>query len=114
MPKGGRDIDDTISPVGNTGGIQGIGTRDLVRGLILGQSIASRPASRARMRGGHRLHLPDTRGITVSDMIMRSPPASNHLPRLRMRGPRGMAIECVLAAFLVVFAAFQVVLVAGA
>jgi len=47
-------------------------------------------------------------------MIMRSPPASNHLPRLRMRGPRGVAIECVLAAFLVVFAAFQVLLVAGA
>jgi hypothetical protein len=31
-----------------------------------------------------------------------------------MRGHRGMAVECALVAFLVAFAAFQVLLVVGA
>jgi hypothetical protein len=47
-------------------------------------------------------------------MIMRASSTSNHSLRLRMRGHRGKAVECALVAFLVVFAAFQVLLVVGA
>jgi hypothetical protein len=53
-------------------------------------------------------------GIAVSDTIIRLPSASNRFRRLRARGPRGMAIECAVAAFLVAFAALQILFVASA
>lgn len=105
-----RDIDNTICPWRNTVGIRRADIRDAVRDPL--REIGNIPAFLGILivKGFPKFRAADTWGNTVSVSAM----ASNSFRWLRVRGPRGMAVECALVAFFVAFEVIQVLFVVSA